>query len=187
MHKNPTGSDRKWPKIPSLVKFQFLTDFELLFGRVFLDFWKMLHQYFILDTPQTFFLVYTGCGSAIYNTQFHFRTLYIPKNHSDMEKIGHFKKSKKKFFQKKFSKKIFQKNFAKKNFWSNFFGIWQILRLWALIMSYSRLETTCWWVKSQPEITWSVQNDLFLKTGHFQSFPATSGPVFLHQIIVSSL
>ena len=59
--KNPTGSDRKWPKMTSLVKIQFLTDFELFFGRVFLDFWKMLHQYFILDTPET------GCGSAIYN------------------------------------------------------------------------------------------------------------------------
>ena len=100
----------------SLVKIQFLTDFELLFGRVFLDFWKMLHQYFILDTPETFFLVCTGCGSAIYNTQFHFRTLYIPKNYSDMEKIGHFKKSKKKIFQKKFSKKNFQKKISKKNF-----------------------------------------------------------------------
>ena len=43
----------------SLVKIQFLTDFELLFGRVFfLDFWKMLYQYFILNTPETFFGMY---------------------------------------------------------------------------------------------------------------------------------
>ena len=44
----------------------------------------MLHQYFILKTPATIFLVYTGCGSGIRRYKFNFRTLYIPKKLSQV-------------------------------------------------------------------------------------------------------
>ena len=106
--------DRKWPEMTKndlSCKNSILDWFWTFIWSCIFGFLENATSIFQSRYTWDFFLVCTGCGSAIYNTQFHFRTLYIPKNHSDMEKIGHFRKSKKKFFQKKFSKKFCKKNF----------------------------------------------------------------------------
>ena len=88
----------------SLVKIQFFTNFELLFGRVFFDIWKMLHQYFILNTPETIFWYVQGAKVEFITPNSTSAPCIYQKTTQIGRKWGILKK-------KKFQKEIFKKNF----------------------------------------------------------------------------
>jgi len=67
VRKNQTGSDHKWPEMTKNDITSKNSIFLLILNFCFFDICKMLHQYFILKTPETIFLVYTGWESWIYN------------------------------------------------------------------------------------------------------------------------
>ena len=87
----------------------------IFFGRVFLDFWKILYQYFILNTPEIFFWYVQGAEVEFIRRNSTSAPCIYEKTTQIGEKIGYFKKSMKKFSKKIFQKKKF-KEISKKNF-----------------------------------------------------------------------
>ena len=140
--KNPTGSDRKWPKMTPFLFYMFWKKiFEIFFWKLILKFFSLFFYKCPIFSPiWVVFWYIQGAEVELVLVNSTSSPCTYQKNVSGVSRM-------------KYWYSIFLK--SKKNMTKQKFKISQKLN--------------------------------FYKRGHFWSFPVTSGPVFLHQKIVSSL